>query len=114
MALSRWHHSDHYIYLVDDDVVQVCLFGHYTSSEILSNYAKIERKAKAEGYSLYSRWELKQYLTSWANFRRKFISYKQHSKEINRLRLIGLTLSYIRDPYSTEIRYITNKLFGKS
>lgn len=96
MALSRWSHSEHYIYVCDEDRVQVCMFGHFTSNSILNRYSVIDRRAKKEGYGLFSRLELFLYLKAWAKFEQHLITYDQYLFRINLLRNIGHILFYIQ------------------
>lgn len=104
MALSRWSHSHHYIYEIDDDRVQVCLFGHFTSYSILNRYAVIDRRASREGYGFFSRVELCLYLTIWAKTQRNLISWEQQYFMINLLRNLGHLNYYIKG-YTDEMPY---------
>jgi hypothetical protein len=96
MALSRWSHSEHYIYTVDEDRVQISLFGHFTSYSILNRYAVIDRRAVEEGFGLFSRLELYFYLTTWAKAKRGFLTPGQQYFRINLLRNLGHLNFYIK------------------
>lgn len=100
MALSRWSHSAHYIYEVDAGVLQVCLFGNFTVSEILNNYKPINERAKNEGYTFLERLELKLYLKSWALFMTNEIDSQRYIKILKRLRLYGKIMYYAKSPWS--------------
>lgn len=96
MALSRWSHSAHYIYVCDKDRLQVCLFGHFTSRDILTRYAVIDRRARLDGYDLIERLELYLYLNSWAKHQKQLITYNQHFFLINLLRNLGQIYFYCK------------------
>lgn len=96
MSLSRWSHSNHYIYVVDKDRLQVLLFGHFTSYTILNRYRVIDRSARREDMSLYDRLELYAYLIIWAKAERKQIDWDIANKLIKVLRNIGRLRHYVK------------------
>lgn len=98
MALARWSFSDHYIYDISDEEIEVCMFGQFTVSDILNNYVDIENKAKQHEYGLFSRLELRAYLTLWAKLKNKSLNYKDATVMINILRMLGHVRMYIREP----------------
>jgi hypothetical protein len=104
MALSRWSHSEHYIYVCDEDRIQVSLFGHFTSYSILNRYAVIDRRAIEEGFGLFSRLELYLYLTTWAKVKKGLLSYDQQYFRINLLRNLG-HLNYYVKGYTDNMPY---------
>lgn len=112
MALSRWSHSSHYIYTVDDNRVQVCGFGHFTDKNILKRYSVIDRKAKRSGMGLYDRLELFLYLGTWARFRHKMITFEKYYFAINLLRNVG-ELRYYCLGYSEDIPNFEKLLYKK-
>lgn len=131
MALSRWSFSDHYIYDTGDSEnglpeITVCGFGQFEISDILNNYVNIENKAKEQGYGLFSRLELRAYLTLWARLENRSLAYKDAAVLINILRMMGHIRMYVREPipdtnlkdidsiqyyFKTIIEYIEFKLF---
>ena len=96
MALSRWSHSEHYIYVCDKDRLQVSLFGHFTSYSILNRYAVIDRRAIREGYGFFSRLELCLYLTVWAKAQKGLLTWEQQYFMINLLRNVGHLIFYVK------------------
>lgn len=99
MSLSRWSNSDHYIYVVEDDRLQVCGFGHFTTYSILNRYPVIERRAKRRGYGLISRLELRIYLRTWAKARTKQISWEKYWWITHPIYTLGHINTYLKDPY---------------
>ena len=127
MALSRWSHSDWYIYDCGDSElgepeICVCTIGTYTLSEILYDYSKLSKKVSSLGYGILSRIELRLYLTLWAKLESRKIEHDLASALINLLRLAGHIRWYVYEPSTEELstilrycerisRYCESKLF---
>lgn len=117
MALSRWSHSDHYIYDCGknedgEEALQICLFGKFSVSQILQQYNLVETRAKLDGYGFFSRLELKLYLKSWALFQTSQISRKEHVSHLMWLRRYGIVCRYTQDPWHTDFRQRLRFYFG--
>lgn len=112
MALSRWSHSDHYIYVCDDDELQICGFGHFTTNEIFYSYDLIESRAKEDGYSFLSRLELRYYLKSFAKLRKGQITFKQHVNHLVWLRRYGIVKRYCSDPWDVDFQQMIRFYFN--
>lgn len=96
MSLSRWSNSNHYIYVCDDDRLQVSMFGHFTTNTILNRYKVIDRRARRDDMSLYDRLELYIYLKIWAKARSKKLDWNIANKTFIVLRNIGKLRYYVK------------------
>jgi hypothetical protein len=108
MALSRWSHSDHYIYDCGENeagegMLCVCQLGHFTVGQILDRYKDIDRKAKDDGHGFFSRLELRLYLQSWADFQVGDISFKQYVEKLTLLRRYGIVMTYAKRPWDVSV-----------
>jgi len=118
MALSRWSHSDHYIYEIGEnengeEMLQVCLFGYFTAKQILTDYDSIEKRAKNDGYGIFSRLELRAYLVSWAQFQYNRIERKTYVNRLKWLRRFGAIRAYTQDPWYMEPKKIWDYYFRR-
>lgn len=107
MALSRWSHSDHYIYEPVGGDQELCIqfLGHFTAKEMLYEWDKLEKAFIDREYSFYSflsKLELKWYLVSWSQWQLGFMDRKKYLRILNNLRLWGMLRRYIDDPWDVE------------
>ena len=107
MALSRFSHSDHYIYepVGGDKELHVTFLGTFSASDILHNWDKLEVAFVENDYSFYtflSKFELKCYMVNWAKWQLGYMNVKKFNKILLYLRMWGIVRCYIDDPWSVE------------
>lgn len=107
MALSRWSHSDHYIYepVGGDKELHITFLGTFSAYDILYNWHKIEKAIEESEYSFYSflsKQEFKWYLISWSQWQLGMMDIKKYLKILNALRLWGVLKCYVDDPWYME------------
>lgn len=100
MALSRWSHSEWYIYepCGREQGLQVSLFGYFTLGDILIRYDRIDAKAKSEGASFTERLELRAYMKSWALWQAGKMDRRRYHRILKALRFYGHVRYYCREP----------------
>jgi len=110
MALSRWSHSDWYIYDAGDNEegqpeICICTIGNFTVEDV-NHWKGIESRVIAYGYGVLSRIELRLYLTLWAKLESRKIEHYTASTLINLLRLAGHIRWYAHEPSNQQLSTI--------
>jgi hypothetical protein len=110
MALSRWSHSDWYIYDAGDNEegqpeICICTIGNFTVEDV-NHWKGIESRVIADGYGYLSRIELRLYLTLWAKLESRKIERDAATFRINLLRLAGHIRSYVDEPSNQQLSTI--------
>ena len=117
MALSRWSHSDHYIYEPVGGEGTLCIqfLGHFTIDEILKWDGVMKPAIKERNYSngFFSDLELKLYLTDWAKWQKNLMTRRVYLNRLQTLRLYGVIKRYLDDPWSMEFERMQMYWFPK-
>jgi len=116
MALSRWSHSDHYIYepVGYERTLHVQFLGNFTIEEILK-WEPVEKAIVERDYSsgFLSDLELKIYLTDWAKMVSGKMARSRYLDRLQTLRLYGIIKRYIEDPWSVNFERMQMFYFPK-